>query len=223
MDNVKQNYRLSDLARLRSRVASVLGDVIADKWIADRYKRSVNYGMPQITGSDGKKYYTPYGVLTNMDAYPERYVKDIPVTLVSDDEWNGPHSGEFSWLGGIRMPNSQVSPAFPQEQVVTHEQQHYVDAVHAPRNNKNVYPYDTRGLGEVGRLKNMIDSPANTGRSSIGEVMPEILDYESRLPAGKPLTATDFWKGLNSEQRAMIIRKLQPMPEGVDAMTGVVR
>ena len=219
---VKKDYRLSDLANLRSKLVNAVGEVIADKWIEQRFNRNVSYGLPRIKGDDGKIHNTGYGRLMNLDAYPERYIKDIPVTIVPDEKWTSSAGGEFSWLGGVRMPVSQKLISHPQEHVLTHEQQHYIDAI-SSRNPRNIYPTDELNFRGILEQKNQIPSFANTKRDSIGEIMPELLDYESRLPAGRGITSTDFWKGLSNEQKALIIRKLQPMPEGVDAMTGVVR
>lgn len=219
---VKKDYRLSDLANLRSKLVDAIGEVLANKWIEKRFNDNVQYGLPYMKDGAGGKRYTGYGTLTNLDAYPERYIKNVPVKIVPDNEWASSSGGEFSGLGGVRMPVSQKLRGHPQEHVLTHEQQHYIDAI-SSRNPRNIYPTDELNLRGMLEQKNQIPSFANTMRNEIGEIMPELLDYESRLPSGKGITSTDFWKGLTNEQKALIIRRFQPMPEGVDAMTGVVR
>ena len=42
---VKKDYRLSDLANLRSKLVNAVGEVIADKWIEQRFNRNVSYGV----------------------------------------------------------------------------------------------------------------------------------------------------------------------------------
>jgi len=223
MSDMKQNYRLSDLMKLRERLVKSVSDAIADKWVKERYDRSVSYGAPRVKDEKGGMRNTPYGVLTNLDAYPERYLRDIPATVVPNDKWGSTAGGEFNPLFGIKIPESSPMAGTKPENALVHEQQHYVDFFLTPKNKMNIYKGDENRLRELLEYKNKIDSYANTRRNDIGEILPELLDYESRLPAGQFITSTEFWNKLNNVQKAMIIRRFQPMPEGVDAMTGVVR
>lgn len=213
---------ISDLAPLKKRLADLVGEDMAEKWVKQSYQDRVSYGLP----ADKKGNYTSYGTVRNIDVRPERYLPVLPSakpTVVPDKDWMTNAYGTHSILQGIRMPETSASAKYPSENVLTHEGQHHLD-VYAGGNELNTYKSDTDNLRKLLYATEQAKGPASkafTGRGMLGEALPEVRDYASRLPAWTSLVGTDFFKQLPNEVKAMVLRRLNPMPKNVDAVAGV--
>lgn len=218
---MEDEYTLDKLLALRRQLVGVVGEERANEWIRDRFNSRVTYGLPEKVGADGKKKYTGYGKTTNLDVRPERFIPTgSKATLVPNKDWKSAAEGEYSILGGVRMPESSRRSSLPSEHVLTHELAHNSELLGAAANRSNVRPQDEGMFKQILEQMNKIESGAFTKRQDTGEVVAEVKDYESRLPAWKRLQSTDFFKSLPNEVKAMLLRRLNPLPAGIDAMVG---
>lgn len=215
-------YSLDQLLELKRLLSKYVGEDVASRWVQERFNDNVQYGLPSVV-ENGKQRNTRYGTLKNLDVMPWRYMppESSSVTVVPEKEWNSDAYGTYSVLAGIRIPDKRYSHR-PSENVLVHEGVHARE-MFSPANPLNTRKEDSGLLQDV--AKKMLDvkgagSSAFTGRQMVGEVIPELVDYESRLPAWKKLQSTEFFKSLPSNIQAMIMRRIFPMPNGVDAMVG---
>jgi len=223
-----EEYSLDRLLELRRLLSKYVGEEKASEWVKARFKRNVSYGMPEVS-ENGKKRYTRYGNLQNIDIRPERYMppEGATVTFKPNDQWNSTAYGKFSALEGIKMPDRDPNIySHPPESNLVHEGQHYRDVFSGDEFSKiQSRAQRDKEYGMLGDMAKSLEDqigykPGISGQTEPYEVLPQLRSYEAQMPAWSRLQATEFFKNLPNEAKAMLLRRFFPNPKGVDAMVG---
>lgn len=163
----------------------------------------------------------PKGAL-NVDAAPAMYIDEgKQVMVVPDKDWKTAAKGEYSLLGGIRVPQTSY-PMYGQQtmpEVLAHENFHARDTG-TPAGSQNLSNLAQRAAAAAlggGRPVGV------TGQPTPDEFMAQMVAMEAMLPAGQKAKQTDFWKRLQvtPEEIASYLNRRYPKPKDVDAVTGV--
>ena len=175
---------------------------------------------------------------TNIQSQPGRYltaqqpnVQFVPREYLGEPGVNAMYQPSTNTVSMERRPGGLSSQDLGS---LAHEFQHHKDTI-APQNPMNVRPEDEgllRGIqGGLNRYTGQIldanrmpvDAQARgalTQQEGIKEVLPQLAGYEASLPAGMNLMQSGLGRMLTPQQKAMVMRRMNPLPKGVDAMVG---
>lgn len=155
---------------------------------------------------------------TNVEATPLNYIDPAQqVTVIPDDKWletYGYAGGVHSPLGGIQVPSRVLDARMQLPMVLAHENFHARDKGGREEVLTKVAEAlaAARGLMPVGI----------TGQKGTDELMAQMVGAESVMPAGmRPLQHPVLRKYFSPEAKAAYIGRRYPLPQGVDALTGV--
>ena len=210
------------MAGLQDLLSQLVGQDAATRALQNEldYRKHFNQGSANVSSQAGK-YFTsespnvqtiPKSEFKRQDA--AAYYTPIGNMLTLQKRQAGLESGDLASL--------------------VHELQHYKDEL-SKKNSMNTREGDDKTLQAIrDRINKYKDSivdtqrdylellPRNeiTGQQETYEQIPQLAGFESQLPAGMNLMQSRLGKMFTPEQKALIIRKMNPLPEGVDAIVG---
>jgi hypothetical protein len=175
---------------------------------------------------------------TNLQSRPGKYIgAERPNVQFVPREYLGEQGVNAMYQPSVNTVSMERRPGGMNTQDIgslAHEFQHYND-IQAAANPLNIRPEDEGMLrdvqGKIDRYTGQIldgnrmpaDAQARnalTQQAGIKEVMPQLAGYEALLPAGMNITQSGLGQTLTPQQKAMILRRMNPLPQGVDAMVG---
>lgn len=171
--------------------------------------------------------------VTNMQSRPGKYlaanspvVQFVPRAQLGEPGVNAMYQPSINTVSMERRPGGMT----PQDLgSLAHEFQHAKDTQGAalPQDEellRGIQGNINRYTGQILDTNRMpVDAQARnalTQQAGAKEVMPQLAGYEAGLPAGMNIMQSGLGQTLTPQQKAMILRKMNPLPPGVDAMVG---
>lgn len=172
----------------------------------------------------------------NMQSRPGKYLTSESPNLRFVDQFADRNTtGEF--IPSTRSMSLLRNPTgLNQDDMMTaaHEYQHFKDEL-AKNNPLNIRPEDSAMQDAIrAKINAYRDKPINlqtmpvdfdarsglTGQQKPSEQLSQLAGYEAGLPAGMNITQSGLGQTLTPQQKAMVLRRMNPLPQGVDAMVG---